>query len=131
MNQALRSANYTYDAWPDALCVQLVQSLSIITACLPYLKPFFASLQTGMIRNDDLRRRNGGKASGYYDSGKSPSRPLQLDVMDSLGVKYGKSRATVEGGLRDETESQASRSRMIRQTTTWEIQSGPQENQEL
>ena len=40
-------------------------NLSIMTACFPYLKPFLESLESGMIRSDDLFRRQGGSKKGY------------------------------------------------------------------
>ncbi len=46
----------TFDAWQAEICAVIVQSLSIITACIPYLKPFFESLESGMLDNDTLRR---------------------------------------------------------------------------
>ncbi|MCJ1365418.1 hypothetical protein MMC16_004539 [Acarospora aff. strigata] len=65
----------TYTTLPLVLTTQLVQNLSVITACIVYLKPFFESLESGMIRSDDLRRRRlkilgkGSKGSGYGSAG--------------------------------------------------------------
>ena len=44
--------------WVVVLCTQVEQNLSLITACVPYHKPFFKSVESGMLRNDDLRRRD-------------------------------------------------------------------------
>ena len=49
----------TYGLWPVVICTQAQKSLGIITACVPYLKPFFAGLSSGILRNDDIRRRAG------------------------------------------------------------------------
>ena len=46
----------TFDAWRAEICAVIVESLSIIAACIPYLKPFFESLESGMLDNDTLRR---------------------------------------------------------------------------
>ena len=40
-------------------------NLSIMTACFPYMKPFLESLESGMIRSDDLLRRQGGGTFKY------------------------------------------------------------------
>ena len=58
-HRAHRSSDQTFSTWPVVVCLQLVQSLSIIFGCIPYLKPFFASLESGLIRVDDTRRREG------------------------------------------------------------------------
>ncbi len=54
--KASKSGDLTLDAWPTALCALIVESLSIIVACIPYLKPFLDSLESGMMNNDKLRR---------------------------------------------------------------------------
>ena len=94
-----------------------------------------------MIRNDDLRRRGGGsKGTGYlnftghshggrdkygndkYANDSSGQRSIHLS--DKIGGRFGKNRTLVEsGGIVDDAASQASQSKMIRQTTTWEVRS--------
>ncbi|KAF4627810.1 hypothetical protein G7Y89_g10344 [Cudoniella acicularis] len=67
----------TFMNWLTTITITLVENLSIITACVPYLKPFLQSLESGLVRSDDLRRRgditNFGtgfdKVSGAYGSG--------------------------------------------------------------
>lgn len=61
-NKAAKSDDMPFNSWSEVVCSQIVQSLSVITACVPQLKRFFDSIESGMIRNDDLRRR--GLASG-------------------------------------------------------------------
>ncbi|KAM3071210.1 hypothetical protein ACMFMG_008802 [Clarireedia jacksonii] len=65
-----------FDPWPASISTQVVQSLSIVTACFPYLKPFLASLESGLMRADDLRRRGNTTIDDYniYNSGGSSSR---------------------------------------------------------
>ena len=46
----------TVKVWPATLCALIVESFSIVTACIPYLKPFLNSLESGMMNNDQLRR---------------------------------------------------------------------------
>ncbi|OAG00741.1 uncharacterized protein CC84DRAFT_1053855, partial [Paraphaeosphaeria sporulosa] len=54
-------------SWTFALAVQIIQTLSIVTACGPYLKPFLQSINSGMIGNDDIRRRYGRATRDYYN----------------------------------------------------------------
>ncbi|KAL9014068.1 MAG: hypothetical protein Q9173_001277 [Seirophora scorigena] len=56
-NSATKSNDMTFNLWAEVVCSQVVQSLSIITTCVPHLKSFFDRIESGMLRNDDLRRR--------------------------------------------------------------------------
>lgn len=77
--------------WPVVLCDVITQNLSITAACIPHLKPFIQSLESGMIRTDDLRRL--GLSSAYgYGSGKAKSYQLS-----SLSSRFTRS-ATAERG---------------------------------
>ena len=69
----------SFDAWPVAICNQIAQCLSILTACTFYLKPFIDSLESGFIRAGDLRRQHVAgfgyspeNAISGSDSNKSP-----------------------------------------------------------
>jgi hypothetical protein len=48
------------------MCIQVVQNLCVIACSVPYLKPFYKGLQSGMIRSDDLRR---GHVAGTVQAG--------------------------------------------------------------
>ncbi|KAL8685423.1 MAG: hypothetical protein Q9218_007773 [Villophora microphyllina] len=78
---------HEFDLWSSVVCVQFVQSLSIITACVPYLKPFFDSLESGMIRSDDVRRRGLGPEY-FYSAPLSRLSPGSEHIGDTwLGAK--------------------------------------------
>ncbi|KAK0510420.1 hypothetical protein JMJ35_006852 [Cladonia borealis] len=153
------SEDLTYRVWPAVMCNQLVQNLGIITACVPYIKPFLESLESGMIRTDDLRRRGVTAAYGYKSSRSDDSRHpgsatassspsyklrhlLSRDVIKNVSTakspasaidgnaidEAGQNSTTVLGGVREpdlrpesDAGSQESSSRIIKQTTTWEI----------
>ncbi len=57
LDSSLSSQDFTLHIWPYMICTGCVQALSIITACIPYLKPFLESLQAGAMRADDARTR--------------------------------------------------------------------------
>lgn len=63
----------SYSSWPVVIAAQAVQALTITTACFMYLKPFLGSLESGLLRSDDLRRR-GVDGDYVYASSKSGSR---------------------------------------------------------
>lgn len=140
------SQNPTLDFWSTAVCTQVVENLSIITACVPYLKPFFESLESGMIRSDDLRRRGmkfpygsgSGKSAGSTTQGQSltpsglakPSETShELREIPSRGnLRFGHhANATTFTATRDNWDdgSETSQSKIIRQTTTWTVNAEP------
>ncbi|KAL8799858.1 MAG: hypothetical protein Q9223_007489 [Gallowayella weberi] len=47
----------TFETWPTVLSTQILQSLGIITACMPSLKPFQESPESGMLRSAPARHR--------------------------------------------------------------------------
>lgn len=152
------STDITLDLWLPALCTQFVQNLSIVTACVPYLKPFYLGLESGMIRTDDLRRHgligtygyghdNSANFSGKrgpqnaVDSAKSTnSHELRgLDVQTSAGntqpnlnnLAFFESSRGVHHADWDQ-ESQTSHSRIIKQTKTWGVDiESPDSNPEI
>lgn len=85
LNNAIKSNDVPFNLWAEFICAQTVQSLSIITACVPHLRPFFDSFETGPIRGDDSRRHG----LAYHDTytpprSRQPSAP-QTWPSDSMG----------------------------------------------
>ena len=137
-NRAAHTKDRTFKMWPVVLSAQTVQSLSIITACVPCLKPFLESLESGMLRSDDLRRRGLSGAYGYgshnltsLSSAKSNGRKekSQLASNASVGKHYKLSNniSTVVSGNRNEdaerdSDSQKSSARIIKYTRTFTVE---------
>ncbi|MCJ1249705.1 hypothetical protein MMC30_006931 [Trapelia coarctata] len=48
------SSNFTYDLWPWVIISQVIQCLTIICSCIPYLKPFLESFSSGMYSGDEV-----------------------------------------------------------------------------
>ena len=59
------SSDLTYDVWKTTLCAQFVQNLSVVASSVLYLKPFYMGIESGLIRNDDLRRLGFPSEYGY------------------------------------------------------------------
>ncbi|KAH7127193.1 hypothetical protein B0J11DRAFT_402434, partial [Dendryphion nanum] len=55
LNRYPFSEDFTYDYWRTALCVQVAQNLSVITACIPCLHPFVLSILSGATVTESLR----------------------------------------------------------------------------
>ena len=62
----------TFDLWPPTICMEIVQCVSLTTACIPYLQPFLLSLESGMLWGDDYRRQS-VQNSSYTSSRPSKS----------------------------------------------------------
>ncbi|GAO17458.1 hypothetical protein UVI_02052030 [Ustilaginoidea virens] len=126
-----RAADRTLAAWRVAVAAECVQCVSIVFACVPYLKQFFLSLESGMIRVDDARRRERtsstwrrGARSRTPDRSKGStleSREL-AELQPAAGSWAGVNVSSARGGLEDgDADSIRSTARIIRATRTFEV----------
>lgn len=65
-------SDLTFSLWPPTICTEIVQCVSLTTACIPYLQPFLLSLESGFLWGDDYRRQS-IKDSSY--TSRRPSKP--------------------------------------------------------
>lgn len=114
------SKDYTYASWPVVVCSEFVQVLSIVTACIPYLKPFFASLESGMIRTDDSRRLDSKSTWSYGHSRSSGQKKSWASTMlTSIGSrKVGNGAAVSSQG--DEPSNLELMNRNYQAPEAWE-----------
>lgn len=63
--RANRSTDYSFAIWDSTVAIELVQCLALVTVCIPNLKPFLDSLESGQIRIDDMRRQGKSSSNGY------------------------------------------------------------------
>lgn len=150
MNKASDTRDPTFDFLPTVLCTQIVDALSIVTACIPYLKPLYLSIESGMLRSDDLLRNGVGiyaQGTACSDQSKSnrkksssknvtPVRNLMSELQDlRLVSQCGEENntttveATLEPACTWDTESHSSRTKIIRQTSTWNVNSELRSNE--
>ena len=62
-----------FENWPNYICTPIVQGLGIITACVPYFRPFFDSVESAMTRSQEMR---GGRAGeNEFSSAPLPPTP--------------------------------------------------------
>jgi hypothetical protein len=114
--------------------VTLVENLSIATACVPYLKPFLESLESGMIRSDDLRRRGQQSTTDYaYGSGirkrvdvsvafkskDSKNTDVELSQISTLRTMTSVTSGDHNRRSSDRRDSQGSRAQMLPQSKAW------------
>lgn len=115
----------TFDLWPVAICTQTVLCLSILSACVLYLRPFFETLESGWMRVDDIRRRTKqhlyGSDSYHLDSGPfGSSAKARTNAQEALTkLSGGRNETTVMAGRLGEgleTACQDSDTQVIRET---------------
>lgn len=107
-SKGLSSRDPTFDMWELTIIMMVVQVMSILAICIPNLKPFLDSLESGQIRVDDLRRQ-GKSSSGGYNSDKNGYK----NSAQNSGVRSN-SRGLVSNRGRDPLASKASqRSKMF------------------
>ena len=70
------------------------QCLSIVTACIPYLKPFFESLETGMLRGDGAENHKQSSHSRY-----GSERYMLNNLLDRSKNSQGQGYRKVESQL--------------------------------
>ncbi len=135
-SRAGSSQDLTFDLWTVVLLSSMVQAVSFITACIPYLKPFMSALETGMIRADrgapsalpgfGYGNRSTKDYLRYGDTSKPMSKAQLTDVrMSKLGFtgvkKLGDHGQTTTVTSKipspdSDNDSQTSQSKIIRKT---------------
>ncbi|KAF2804149.1 uncharacterized protein BDZ99DRAFT_452115 [Mytilinidion resinicola] len=150
-------------SWTFALLVTIIQTLGIITACGPYLRPFIEGASSGMLGIHDIQRRRAGTVTGTYGTkgstatyGSGPKKASKFSsstaATDSFALESddheltalpvvppgkGWSHAVVssdagqegQGGGGWDRESQSSRTKIIRHTTSYRVSSGTAEHE--
>lgn len=150
--QAAGSQDPTFDLWTVVLLGEVVLALSLITACIPYLKPFLEALETGMIRADGGAVASTPRfpyrwpfTSGYTkhsDSSKQSSKPsrtqgggISMNNLEDSREKHvedgnlGRPTAAVLAkgrGADSDNDSQTSQSKIIRKTVGGSVTDEPQ-----
>jgi hypothetical protein len=81
LNRLEPQSDLLLDIWPVAICAQVAQCLSIVTACTVYLKPFLDALESGFIQIGDLRRQ---QVEGF---GYNPDHATNKSSKSSKGSK--------------------------------------------
>ena len=128
----------TYDLWPAVVSTQIVQALSITTACLMYLRPFLESLESGLIRSDDLRRTGMVGSYGYGSSHNTKERSKNIStgsgnragILSSIALQplqLGENTTQTQTTERpwEDGQSDSSQTRIIKRTRSWTVATEP------
>ena len=81
-----KKTDLTFDLWPPTICMEILQCVSLTTACIPYLQPFLLSLESGMLWGDDYRRQS-VQNSSYTSSRPSKSASTSQQLSSSYASR--------------------------------------------
>lgn len=102
---AAESQDFTLAQWLPVILNQTTVAMSYITACIPYLKPFMESLETGMIHVPSIGE--------HLPDGEAPA--LRLDNWEGSTNSGAK---TLAGST---LNSASPGENKIRQTNSWTV----------
>lgn len=88
LNQERDSDDVTLDRWPYYLSVQFVQSLSVIIACVPYIKNVLVGVESGMFQ------------TGHFGLATLQKSPHRTQEQGSSAARSGKATPTGTSGVR-------------------------------
>jgi len=90
------SLNPTKDFWKWTLITQIIECITILTSCVPYLRPLLESVPSGLYGSDELRRRGTSSEHGCSRS-KNGSYQLSSSTSRVAGTRHSR-RSHIEGG---------------------------------
>lgn len=93
--------DFTRDSFSYIICTQVVQTLSIVTACVPYLQPFLESLNTGLLWTKDIQVQ-GHLSDGYGSHNPRNTRRKYTNIETQPGISGGNMELRT---LRDQYET--------------------------
>ncbi|CAH0051614.1 unnamed protein product [Clonostachys solani] len=91
------SPNPLFDVWQPTVIVQVIQCLSIMATCIPYLKPFMDSLNSGQMAAGDYRGTRSKGSNSRSQSGYASarmSRPPRSSRGTGAGITSFATRAS-------------------------------------
>ncbi|KAI4614644.1 uncharacterized protein J4E87_009444 [Alternaria ethzedia] len=91
------SPNPTKDLWTWTLLTQIIECITILTSCVPYLRPLLEHVPSGLYGTDTIRHRGTTPEHGYS---RTKSNSYQLSSIASKvggGTKHSR-KSQVEGG---------------------------------
>jgi hypothetical protein len=98
------SSNPTQDLWRWTLITQIIECITILTSCVPYLRPLLESLPSGLYGSDELRRRGTPSELGYSRS-KSGSYQLSSSHSNNKSPHHEKQSQNRSQGRKSQNET--------------------------
>jgi hypothetical protein len=87
--RAVESKHPIFDMWEPTVIVQVIQCMSIMATCIPYLKPFLDSLESGQMNAGDLRGTRSKGSSNRSRSGYASANTHTTHTRGALNTARG------------------------------------------
>ncbi|KAG9250108.1 uncharacterized protein F5Z01DRAFT_695663 [Emericellopsis atlantica] len=87
--QAVESSNPVFAMWPPTVIVQVIQCMMLLVTCIPFLKPFMDSLESGQMAAGDLRGTRSKGTNSRSGSGYPRSGPLSRSRYNNTAASQG------------------------------------------
>lgn len=115
-----------WDAWAMTICTQMVQALSIVTACSPQFKPVLDNLRSSGMgisgSSYDSRQRTYAYGTQYKASRANRTNDTRSDTHELVPLPdESRSHTVVTSTPECDAESQTSETQIIRETRTWQV----------
>ncbi|KAB8238769.1 uncharacterized protein BDW43DRAFT_296206 [Aspergillus alliaceus] len=132
--KTINSSDPTSDTWPLAICTQLTQCLSVITACSPQFKPFMDSLRSMGLRVDGITRYDTSRGEYHHSSSHFPSQIRNQNQPVAEGHELTpiiptkndhRTTTTITAKPDSDAESDSSQAHIIREVRTWAVTASP------
>lgn len=88
------SPNPTKALWKWTLLAQIIECITIITSCVPYIRPLLESVPSGLYASDNLRRRGTSSEHGVSRSKNSSYQLCSIASRVGTGIT-GSSRKSL------------------------------------
>lgn len=132
INDLTSTEDPSYDVFMTALYTQIHMNVSIILSCVPFLKPFTDSLQTGILTSDlhtltpantgyarNFKLRNLGKdASSGSGGSNNKERWMGGSILDATRTARIESKARNEAATELDSRGTSEERLVIKQTVT-------------
>ncbi|KAL2046980.1 hypothetical protein N7G274_000998 [Stereocaulon virgatum] len=143
LNKLRGSKDITFDSWSYAISTQIVQNLSVITVCIPYVRNVLVGLESGLLQTgafhlhkisgtttDNSTSHTNATSKGTENHGPV-GRHEDTESLGALGRDasnvgpfHSNNIATIGANPPTEewdAESQSSRAKIIKQITEWTV----------
>ena len=122
------------DSWMYYLCIQVVQNLSIIIVCIPYIKSVLVGLESGMLQMGNFRlhkisvppitSRSVPPATQQQQHASAGASQHTQPTTQNTSLDQARTNTVVEsaaGNPEWDGESQSSQAKIIKRTTEWRV----------
>ncbi|KAH7110960.1 hypothetical protein EDB81DRAFT_369402 [Dactylonectria macrodidyma] len=129
--RAADSNNPMFSMWRSTVIIQVIQCMSVMTTCIPYLKPFMDSLDSGQMKASELPGIGGSNSrsrSGGYGTGQASrlrgNAAVGISTVTTIANNASHRRQKYEMIDMDKSRDRGSKKKATSPTTTTACEAG-------